>query len=198
VMPKKKNYDIIAIDEAGRGPLAGPIAVAAVVATANSKFKIQNAKLLRNIKDSKKLSARQREKWFVIIKSNFEYRVAMVGPEIIDRIGINPATRLAISRIIKRFETWPDLILMDGGLRAPKQYNQQTIIKGDEKIPLIAAASIMAKVKRDRKMERLHKDYPQYCLDCHKGYGTKLHYKMIKKNGLSPFHRRSFLKNICL
>jgi ribonuclease HII len=197
-MPKKKRSNIIAVDEAGRGPLAGPIAVAAVAAIKNSKGKMQNEKLLKNIKDSKKLSARQRDKWFKIIKNNFEYRVAMVGPEIIDRIGINPATRLAISRIIKRFKIGPDLVLMDGGLRAPKQYNQKTIIKGDEKVPLIAAASIMAKVKRDRKMQRLHKNYPEYRLDCHKGYGTKLHYKMIKKNGLSPFHRRSFLKNRCL
>lgn len=181
---------MIAIDEAGRGPLAGPIAVAAVLATTNSK-------LLKNIKDSKKLSALQRERWFKIIKNNFEYRVAMVGPRIIDQIGINPATRLAVARVIRRLKIKPGIVLLDGAMHAPKKYNQKTIIRGDEKIPLISAASIMAKVTRDKKMLNLHKDYPEYFWDCHKGYGTKLHYAMIKKNGLSPFHRRSFLKKIC-
>jgi len=180
---------IVAIDEAGRGPLAGPIAVAAISGNKNSKY-------LKNIKDSKKLSAKQRNEWFEILRNNFEYKVAMVGPQVIDRIGITKATRLAIARLLRRFAYKPDMILLDGLLKAPQRYNQQTIIKGDEKIPLISAASIIAKVCRDRKMLRLHKIFPEYCFDCHKGYGTKKHYKMIKKNGVSESHRKTFLTRL--
>jgi len=207
---------IIAIDEAGRGPLAGPIAVAAVAATVNHKSqapnhkqitnsKFQNFKTLKNIRDSKKFSAKQRNEWFEILKENFEYKVAMVGPQVIDRIGINKATQLAVARVLRKIlrntklttvrtiSRNKPLVLLDGLLRAPKFYNQQTIIRGDEKVPLISAASIIAKVYRDRKMLRLHKIFPEYCFDCHKGYGTKKHYKMIKKNGVSVLHRKSYL-----
>jgi len=195
-----KKY-IVAIDEAGRGPLAGPIAVAAVAATANSK-------LLKNIRDSKKLSVKQREEWFEILKDNFEYKVVMVGPQIIDRIGIQRATKLAVARVLRKISRAIEftivrdisrnkpLVLLDGLLKAPKHYEQKTIIRGDEKIPLISAASVIAKVVRDKKMRRLHRLYPEYCLDCHKGYGTKKHYKMLKKNGVSEIHRKTFLKNL--
>lgn len=188
-MMRNKSKVVAAVDEAGRGPLAGPIAVAAVVATGNLKS-------LKNIRDSKKLSEKQREEWFKILKNHFECRVAMVGPQVIDRIGINPATRLAISRLLRRFNKKPDLVILDGALSAPCSYNQQTIVKGDEKIPLISAASIIAKVSRDRKMRRFHKTHPEYCFDKHKGYGTKAHYRAIKKNGLLEIHRRSFLKTL--
>ncbi|MDD5032522.1 MAG: ribonuclease HII [Candidatus Pacebacteria bacterium] len=191
-----KKHIVIAIDEAGRGPLAGPISVAAVAANQNEKFKARNAKLLKGIKDSKKLSEKQREEWLKKIKKNFEYQAAMVGQKTIDKIGISRATKLAVGRILNRFNKKPDIVLLDGSLFAPKIYNQKTIIKGDEKIPLISAASIIAKVRRDRKMVRLHKEYPQYHFDVHKGYGTKLHYKMLKKYGISPLHRRSFLKKL--
>jgi ribonuclease HII len=205
---RKKKYSIIAVDEAGRGPLAGPITVAAVAATVNHKSqitnhkqipnsKIQNSKTLKNIRDSKKFSPKQRNEWLEILKKNFEYKVAMVGPQIIDRIGIQKATCLAVARVLRKMRVvsknkLPDLVLLDGLLKAPKHYRQQTIIKGDQKIPLISAASIIAKVYRDKKMQRLHKIYPEYCFDCHKGYGTKLHYKKIKKNGPSDCHRHSF------
>ncbi|MFC1625309.1 ribonuclease HII [Patescibacteria group bacterium] len=180
---------VIAIDEAGRGPLAGPITVAAVCGDKNSK-------ILKNIRDSKKFSAKQRNEWFEILKKNFAYKVAMVGPQIIDRIGITKATRLAINRVLRRFSQKPDMVLLDGLLHAPQHYNQQTIIRGDQKVPLISAASIIAKVYRDRKMQRIHKIYPEYCFDCHKGYGTKKHYKMIKKNGVSVLHRNSYLTRL--
>jgi len=182
-------FTIIAIDEAGRGPLAGPIAVAAVCGKLKHKS-------LRGIRDSKKFSAKQRGEWLEVIKENFEYRVAMVGPRVIDRIGINPATRLAVARTLRKFSQKPDLVLLDGALYAPKHYNQKTVIKGDEKIPLISAASVVAKVSRDKKLLRLHKIYPEYCFDQHKGYGTKLHYKMIKKYGLLKIHRKSFTTRI--
>jgi len=202
-----KKRIVIGVDEAGRGPLAGPIAVAAIAATVNpkfeirnskqtSKFKILNSKLLKDIKDSKKLSAKQRQEWLEILKENFEFHIAMVGPRIIDKIGISQATKLAVSRVLRKFEKELDLVLLDGLLFAPKHCNQKTIIKGDEKVPLIAAASIVAKESRDAKMLRLHKKFPQYCFDKHKGYGTKLHYKMLKKHGLLPFHRQSFCRNL--
>lgn len=194
-MGKSKNIIIIGIDEAGRGPLAGPLAVAAVAATASSKFKVKNSKLLNGIRDSKKLSAKQREEWREIICDNFECRTAFVGSRVIDKIGISRAAKLAVLRVLRKFKRKPDFVLLDGSLFAPCQYNQQTIIKGDEKIPLISAASIIAKISRDAKMMKFHEKFFQYCFDKHKGYGTKLHYRMIKKYGLSPIHRRSFCNN---
>lgn len=196
---RNKKKIIIGVDEAGRGPLAGPIAVGAVAAV-NRKWRIANRRILKEIKDSKKLSSKQREKWFEIITKNFEWHCAIVGPQIIDRIGISKAAKLTVARVLRKFDTRPPgsciRVLLDGSLYAPKHYKQKTIIKGDEKIPLIAAASIVAKVLRDRKMRRLHKIFSGYCFDVHKGYGTKLHYKMIAKNGLSACHRRSFCRGL--
>ena len=192
-----KKYDfIVGIDEAGRGPLAGPVCVGAVAATANSKSKITDYKILKNIKDSKKLSAKKREEWGKIIKKNFECYFTMVGNKIIDKIGISKAVLLGVKRVLKKFSKRPNLVLMDGSLKAPKNYTQKTIIKGDEKVPLISAASIIAKVARDKRMVQLHKKFPKYRFDIHKGYGTKMHYKKIKKSGLSDIHRRSFCKNL--
>jgi ribonuclease HII len=139
----------------------------------------------------------------------------MVGPQIIDRIGIQKATGLAVARVLRKIlrdttvttattisrgkqsgGLLPVWVLLDGLLKAPKHYNQQTIIRGDQKVPLISAASIVAKVYRDRKMQRLHKIYPEYCFASHKGYGTKLHYKMLKKYGVSIYHRRCYLRKL--
>lgn len=193
----KKKY-IIAVDEAGRGPLAGPISVAGVMMSVPytcyrryMAYLISN-RILKGIRDSKKLSARQRAEWLEILRKNFKYHVVMVGPKVIDKIGISRATKIAVARVLRKFEKKLDLVILDGLLFAPKHYNQKTIIKGDEKVPLIAAASIIAKVSRDKKMLRLHKKFPCYCFNKHKGYATKLHYKMIKKYGFCPSHRRSF------
>lgn len=183
-----KKYFVIGIDEAGRGPLAGPIAVAGVAA------KNKNPKFLKHIKDSKKLSAKHREEWQKILCEKFECHSALVGAKIIDKVGISKATKMAVVRVLKKFFREPNLILLDGSLFAPKNYNQKTVIKGDEKIPLIAAASIIAKTRRDGHMLNLHKKFPCYYFDKHKGYATKLHYKMLKKHGFCPFHRRSFCK----
>lgn len=211
---EKKNYVIIGIDEAGRGPLAGPVSVAAVAVTVNAKpiyrnskqiqnLKFKNSKLLKNIRDSKKLSAKQREEWAEVIKKKFKYSVVMISAKTIDKIGISRAIKLATARLLRQLSTsevnsWekPDLVLLDGSLKAPKKYNQKTIIKGDEKIAIISAASIMAKTTRDAKMMRLHKKIPEYGFDKHKGYGTKLHYQKIKKHGVSSIHRRTYLKNL--
>jgi len=207
-MKDKKECIIVGIDEAGRGPLAGPVAVAAVATTISNfqfsifnKFSKLNFQFLKGIKDSKKLSEKKREDWFEIIKNNFSYSVAMVGPKVIDKIGIQKATKLALNHALRKLHlhrhpmsTQNCLVLLDGGLKAPKHYNQKTVIKGDEKISIISAASIMAKVKRDRKMKKLHKIYPEYCFDCHKGYGTKKHYEAIKKNGILDVHRKCYLQ----
>ncbi|MFH0803774.1 MAG: ribonuclease HII [Candidatus Tagabacteria bacterium] len=216
-----KKYIVVGIDEAGRGPLAGPLAVGAVATkislnaskikfwkflipkiSASRKFcaptpRISKIYFLRNIKDSKKLSAKKREEWREILRKNFDCQSVLIGPKIIDKIGISKAAKMAVAKILRKFNLpvgGPDLVLLDGSLFAPKHYNQKTIIKGDEKVPLIAAASIIAKTTRDAKMLRLHKKFPQYCFDRHKGYGTKLHYKMLKKYGFCPFHRYSFCK----
>lgn len=189
----QKYKFIIGVDEAGRGPLAGPVCVAAVAAKVKNKN--EKLKILKGIKDSKKLSAKRREKWEKIIRENFESHFTLIGNKIIDKIGIGKAVLLGVKRVLKKFFRRPSLVLMDGSLKAPKSYAQKTIIKGDEKVPIISAASIIAKVARDKKMVKLHKKFPKYCFDVHKGYGTKMHYEKIKKNGLSPIHRKSFCGN---
>lgn len=197
---------IIGIDEVGRGPLAGPVTVAAVALSI--KLKTKNLKLKTKLRDSKKLSHKQRERWFqyIIKESELPYATASVSPKIIDIINISKAANLAATRaFIKltknyKLKTKSCNIFLDGGLYLNKQtlvasgywLNPKTIIKGDEKIPSIALASIIAKVTRDRLMKKLHKKYPRYGFDKHKGYGTKQHIKTIKKHGRSPIHRKSF------
>ncbi|MCX6731451.1 MAG: ribonuclease HII [Candidatus Parcubacteria bacterium] len=190
-----KNKYVIGIDEAGRGPLAGPVAIGAVAAITNLKNQISNLKSLKNIKDSKKLSAKKREIWYKKIKSqksNLKSAVVFISHKKIDKIRIHNAINLGVKKVLGKFKKKPDLVLLDGSLKAPKKYKQKTIIRGDEKIPLIAAASIIAKVSRDRKMLNFHKKFPQYCFDRHKGYATKLHYKKLKKHGPCSIHRCSF------
>ena len=198
-MLHKRTKWIIGIDEAGRGPLAGPVVVAGI--KINSKCKIQNAKLLKNIKDSKKLSAKQREEWFRILTTHpkIEWAVAKVSPKIIDRINIARSTNLGVARVYQKLSPGEMCFAMlDGSLYLSKNTPHETIVKGDEKIPVIAAASIIAKVTRDRIMCRLHKKYPQYRFDVHKGYGTKMHMEFIHKFGRSDIHRKSFAKGLIL
>ncbi len=187
-MNKKVKY-VAGIDEAGRGPLAGPVFVGIVLVDIKDKNEM---KLLNGIKDSKKISAKKREEWSKILKYNFECHSSFVGNEVIDKIGIQKAVLLGVKRVLKKINKTPDVVLLDGLLKAPATYQQKTIIKGDEKIPVISAGSIIAKVSRDKKMARLHKKFPQYGFDRHKGYGTELHYENIKKNGLSSCHRKTF------
>ncbi len=189
---------IIGVDEVGRGPLAGPLAVGAFVAS-DRMLKTNFSK----VKESKQLSREQREEWFAKIKKlslekKVFYAVTFVSASVIDRIGLSKALRVAVASNLKKLDaTVNTKIILDGSLYAPRKFkNQKTIIKGDEKEPLIALASVVAKVLRDKKMIRLSKKFPQYKFDIHKGYGTSLHYKMIKRHGISPIHRRSFLKNL--
>ena len=189
----KKNIKLIGgIDEAGRGPLAGPVVVACVILDKNS--------MIEGVNDSKKISENKREKLYDIITNEaISYGVGIITQETIDEINILQATKKAVTEAILKMDTKPNLILVDAltgidTLGIP--YN--SIIKGDAKCYSIAAASIIAKVTRDRIMREYDKLYPEYGFDSHKGYGTAKHIEAIKKYGLCPIHRRSFVKNICI
>jgi len=186
---KKKFKKIVGLDEVGRGALAGPIFAAAVIFNLKN---IEKNKKLSEIKDSKKLSEKQREKLFTLIKKNcLVWAVAKVREKQIDRIGIGRANQLVFEKLIKRIN--PEIILADGQIflkSQPRHY--YPVIKGDEKVFSIAAASILAKVSRDRWMIKMDKKYPNYNFKKHKGYGTKAHYLALKKNGPCPCHRLSF------
>ena len=185
---------IVGIDEVGRGPLAGPVAVCALCFPVD--FKQAN---FRHFKDSKKLSEKQREIWLQKIKQCMEikFRVCFQSEKIIDGKGISFAIRKSLATALKALKLKPEecAVLLDGGLKAPIEYiNQKTIIKGDEKKLAIALASIAAKVARDNLMKRLAKKYPSYDFEIHKGYGTKRHSEKIVKHGLCAIHRRGFCK----
>lgn len=194
-----KTY--VGIDEAGRGPLAGPVAVGVVVI--DSGFRIPKALSGIARTDSKKLSERSRELWFAAIQKwqkegNIRYACALVSAKEIDAKGIVSAIKKAMATCLKKLSIPTTAhISLDGSLYLPKAYiHQKTIIKGDETIPIISLASIVAKVTRDRYMKTLGKKYPEYGFEVHKGYGTKAHYAAIQKQGISAVHRKSFLKKM--
>lgn len=190
----------VGIDEVGRGPLAGPACVGAVIAERRDLA----LPFFDEVKDSKKLSAQKRRLIVSHMKKAMKdevlfYKTAFVGPEVIDAIGINQAIYLGITRVLKYLQVSHEesLVLLDGGLHAPERFkHQETIIRGDEKESLIALASIAAKVRRDRRMEDLDKRFPGYAFSTHKGYGTEVHRKLIKKHEPCPAHRKSFLGNL--
>lgn len=185
---------MLGIDEAGRGPLAGPVSVGVVMVPARFDFSF-----LEGVRDSKQMTELGREIWFERLRileetHGVRYSVQFSSAKFIDTYGIASAVRSAIARALHILEA-PDYsrILLDGALRAPKRFsNQQTIIGGDESEPLIALASIAAKVKRDRLMRKLALKYPEYGFEVHKGYGTPAHKKALELYGLSDMHRRSF------
>ncbi len=190
---------IVGIDEAGRGPLAGPVAVGGV--RIPQQF---DKKFWKGIKDSKQLTAEERELWFALAQeckknNELDFAVALVSEKVIDRHGIAYAIRLGIKRVLKSLgisET-ESQIFLDGGIKAPKEFKHQlTVIKGDEKIPVVSLASICAKVVRDRRMVKLSKKYPEYNFAQHKGYGTQIHRDAIQKYGPIELHRMSFLKHL--
>ncbi|MBX4209230.1 ribonuclease HII [Candidatus Parcubacteria bacterium] len=194
-----KTIHIVGIDEVGRGPLAGPVTVCACRVARDFDFSNFDG-----IRDSKKLSPQKREEWFLKIsglksKGELEFAHASVAAPEIDAIGISKAIEKAIHLCLDALGLAPESteIFLDGSLKAPKKFLvQQTIIKGDEKIPIISAASIVAKVMRDRHMEEQALLYPAYGFENHKGYGTDEHRKAIRKLGTSPIHRKSFLSKI--
>ena len=178
------------LDEAGRGPLAGPV-VASACMVVDYKLKTGGFK---DLKDSKKLSRRQREKFYEIITKNrnIEWRIGRVSEKVIDKINILEASKLAMRRAIAKLGKKPDFLILDGKMKLDLPVPQKSIVKADEKVFSCAVASILAKVSRDRIMERSHKKYPYYVLNKHKGYPTKLHLRMLNKYGPSKIHRKSF------
>ena len=177
------------VDEAGRGPLCGPVCCAAVV--------LKDDFVCEEINDSKKISEKKREKLFdVIIENAVSYSIVFVDPKTIDEINILNASLLGMKQAVKSLSLTPDMVIVDGNKVPPKMdVETKAVVKGDAKSLSIAAASILAKVSRDRYMEKLHEEYPQYRLDKHKGYPTKLHYELLAEHGIQDFYRRSFLKN---
>lgn len=194
---QRMNY-VIGIDEAGRGPLAGPVAVGIV------KIPVGFGKrFFIGIKDSKKLSPKERELWFELAsearkKEEINFAVSLISERIIDRRGINYAINLGIKRCLASVSAPEEAqVFLDGGIKAPEKFvHQLAVVKGDEKIPVVSLASILAKVVRDRKMVRLARKYPKFNFDIHKGYGTKMHREKIQKYGLTEAHRRTFLKRL--
>jgi ribonuclease HII len=218
----RKGFKRVAgLDEAGRGPLAGPVVAAAVIIqstlghspTGEAKYKIQNTR----IRDSKQLSAKQRDIFFQLItkNKNIKWGIGRVSEKVIDKINILEATKLAMIKAVKNLEKRSvkkshdrgkfchrDFLVLDGNFTLPAEalakaginplISQKSIIKGDEKVFSVAAASILAKVARDRIMVCCHKKYPQYRFDIHKGYPTKYHCKMIRKYGPCKIHRKTF------
>lgn len=191
----KQGYNYIgAIDEAGRGPLAGPVVATCLIIS--PEFDLSKNKKLELINDSKKISAKVREKLYNIIFSEFEYIGIGTSDHIsVDRNNISQAAFLAMKKAIGALKVKPDFLILDGKFPIPNiSINQQAIIDGDAKVFSIAAASIIAKVTRDRIMMEMHDKYPQYGFDKHKGYGTKLHLEMLNKYGPCPIHRKTFAR----
>ena len=187
---KQKGYKFVCgVDEAGRGPLAGPVCAAAVI--------LPDGVEIDGLNDSKKLTEKKREKLYdVIIEKALAYSVAFASVEEIEEVNILNATYLAMNRAIEGLLQRPDFALIDGN-RVPKGITVpcETVVKGDAKSCSIAAASVLAKVTRDRLLLEYAEKYPEYGFEAHKGYGTAAHYEAIRKYGVLPIHRMSFLKS---
>ena len=183
---RKKGYRLIAgVDEVGRGPLAGPVVACALILYPKCR--------IRGLDSSKRLSPKKREEFYSMIKEKaLAIGLGRVGERKIDGINILKATHLAMKRAISHLGVKPDLLLVDGFKIPGVEIPQEAIIRGDEKSASIAAASIIAKVTRDRLMVRYHKRHPEDDFHRHKGYGTKRHIRALKKYGPSRIHRRTF------
>lgn len=180
---------VCGIDEAGRGPLAGPVFAAAVV--------LPRQVSIEGLNDSKKLSPKKREALFDVIESTaIAFGIGFATEQEIDRVNILQATFLAMKRACDKLTVKPDLALVDGNRTPPLDVPVRTIVKGDALSASIAAASILAKVSRDRLMCQIDALYPEYGFQTHKGYGTAQHIEMLKEYGPCPVHRRTFLKKI--
>lgn len=180
---------VCGVDEAGRGPLAGDVYAAAVI--------LPRGLEIPGINDSKKLSAKKREQFYGQIVAQAEaYCIASATVEEIDRLNILQASLLAMRRAVAGLSVRPDFALVDGNRDPafPDGLACRTVVHGDAKSGSVAAASILAKVARDQYMQELDARYPAYAFSKHKGYGTKLHYQMLDENGVSPVHRKTFLK----
>lgn len=190
---------LIGIDESGRGPIAGPLAVAAVAWQPAYK----HTKLFAGVRDSKKLPMHKREFFYNLLAAEKQagelfYSVSFIMPRVIDRYGMTSALKRGVASALKLLSLPPaeTFVMLDGSLFAPKEYAQETIIRGDETVPIISLASVVAKVKRDKRMTMLARRYPEYGFERHKGYGVPAHYAAIRQHGLCEIHRRRFLKEL--
>ena len=180
---------VCGVDEVGRGPLAGPVTVCAVI--------MDLSKIVDGVDDSKKLSEKKREKLFPLIsEAAVDMSIVSVGPEVIDEINILQATYRAMKRAVESLPLTADYALIDGNRMPPLDIPGTTIVKGDALSMSIAAASILAKVSRDRVMVQFSREYPQYGFEQHKGYGTAAHVQALREYGPCPLHRQSFLQKI--
>ena len=195
----RKGYKrVVGLDEAGRGPLAGPV-VAAAVMIKNNGSEISKRLITLGVRDSKKITPKKREELYKILTkdSQIEWGIGRASEKVIDRINILEATKLAMKRAVRTLEKKLgrkslDFLLLDGRMKINLNIPQKSIIKADNKVLSCAAASIIAKVRRDRMMRGYDKKYPQYGFSKHKGYATKLHKKMLKKHGSCKIHRKTF------
>lgn len=185
-----KGYkSVCGVDEAGRGPLAGPVCAAAVI--------LPEGVIIDGVNDSKKLSEKKRESLFDVIREQaLSYSIAYATVDEIEEINILNATMLAMRRAIDGLEIKADYAMIDGNKIPPIDIDAECIVKGDAKSMSIACASILAKVSRDRLLYKYAEEYPMYGFDKHKGYGTKVHREAILKYGPCPYHRKSFLKKL--
>lgn len=175
------------VDEAGRGPLCGPVSVGAVI--------LDPEKQIEGLNDSKKISEKKREIFYEkIIENALDWKVIFISPQEIDTLNILGATMLGMKKAVESLTIKPDIVLIDGNRIPDIQFPSVAVVKGDQTSASIAAASILAKVTRDRYMIELDKKYPQYKLAQHKGYPTKLHYELLEKYGIQDFYRKSFFK----
>ncbi len=181
---------VAGLDEVGRGPLAGPVVAACVMLNDKSK----TLKCFKGINDSKKLSEKKREDFYKILTDckNVKWGIGIVSEKVIDKINILEATKMAMQLAIKDLGFNADFLLLDGNFKIKSDVPQKSIIKGDQRVISISAASIIAKVTRDKIMEKYDKKYPQYGFGRHKGYPTEFHIKMLQKYGACPIHRKSF------
>lgn len=184
-LPFSPEDIVCGVDEAGRGPLAGPVFAAAVI--------LDPARPIVGLRDSKKLSEAKRDLLAPQIRAHaLAWAIAEASEEEIDRLNILQASMLAMRRAVEALSTVPTLALIDGNRCPVMTIRATAIIGGDDKVDAISAASILAKTARDAALVRLHAQYPEYCFDQHKGYGTRLHIERLQLHGASPVHRRSF------
>lgn len=197
-MTVSSRYGTIGVDEVGRGPIAGPLLVCALLVPEG-----YDPKRLLGVNDSKQLTEEEREEWLAFAEyerdaGHLRWGFGWVDSGIIDAKGMSWSLRSAVGDALGNLALADTTarVFLDGSLYAPPEYSQETIIGGDAKVPAISLASVIAKVTRDRKMTQLALEFPEYGLEKHKGYGTKAHYEAIRKHGLTPIHRRSFLTRV--
>ena len=194
---KRVKKWIIGVDEVGRGPIAGPVMVCACAFNPAYRSKLSFV----GLKDSKKMTPKAREAWFERVKEwqqkgIINFSLAQKSAAYIDQYGISSAIKLSLEDALEKLSFSPDSVevLLDGSLHAPSIYtHQHTVIKGDSKHPEISLASVIAKVSRDALMKKLHKKHPHYSWFKNKGYGTKEHFNSVVKEGITPYHRQTFI-----